>query len=65
MRFLLDTHVLIWAFADPMRLSEGTRQLLEDGNNELVFSVISLWEIGVKRGLNRTDFFVRSCAAAR
>ncbi len=49
MRLLLDTHVLIWAFAEPGKLSLVARELLEDERNELFFSVISLWEIGVKR----------------
>jgi PIN domain nuclease of toxin-antitoxin system len=56
MRLLLDTHVLIWAFAEPGKLSMVARELLEDERNELFFSVISLWEIGVKRDLKREDF---------
>jgi PIN domain nuclease of toxin-antitoxin system len=32
--------------------------LLEDSENDVIFSVISLWEIGVKRALKRSDFEV-------
>jgi PIN domain nuclease of toxin-antitoxin system len=32
--------------------------MLEDPQNELVFSVVSLWEIVIKRGLGRKDFQV-------
>jgi PIN domain nuclease of toxin-antitoxin system len=56
MKFLLDTHLLLWAAAMPERLSTAAQQLLEDAGNEPVFSAASLWEIAIKRGLNRPDF---------
>jgi len=55
-RFLLDTQVLLWGSHSPKRLRPGTRRLLEEPGTELFFSVISLWEIGVKRALKRPDF---------
>ena len=58
MKLLLDTHLLLWAAGSPCRLSDVTRQLLEDSQNELIFSAVSLWEIAVKRGLGRADFQV-------
>lgn len=56
MRFLLDTHVLLWISGDPDRLPRQTRNLLEDRANTLVFSVVSIWEIAIKRGLGRPEF---------
>ena len=58
MKFLLDTHVLLWAAGEPTRLSASARRLLNDANNELLFSAASLWEIAIKRGLGRKDFSV-------
>jgi len=58
MKLLLDTHVLLWAAGSPDQLSPAARALLEDLNNELVFSAASLWEISIKRGLGRADFQV-------
>jgi len=55
---LLDTHLLLWAVGEPGRLSRDARSLLEDLENQLVFSVASLWEIAIKRGLGRPDFQV-------
>lgn len=55
---LLDTHVLLWAAGTPDRLSPAARALLEDPANALAFSVASLWEIVIKRGLGRDDFRV-------
>ena len=58
MILLLDTHLLLWAVSEPERLSREARSLLEDLENQLVFSVASLWEIAIKRGLGRPDFQV-------
>lgn len=58
MKFLLDTHLLLWAAGSPDRLSSEARLLLEDTDNTLFFSAVSLWEIAIKRGLGRTDFSV-------
>src|SRR5215469_16647982 len=56
MKLLLDTHLLLWAAGDPNRLSREARRLLDNPNNELLFSVASLWEVAIKRGLGRDDF---------
>jgi PIN domain nuclease of toxin-antitoxin system len=56
MRLLLDTHILLWATSEPERLSEATRSLFENPDNELVFSAVSLWEIAIKTSRGRDDF---------
>jgi len=58
MKILLDTHVLLWVAGDPKQLSAQARKLLEDPQNQLYFSVASLWEISIKNKLGRTDFKV-------
>ena len=58
MKLLLDTHVLLWAAGSPAQLPPDARALLEDPDNELVFSAASLWEITIKRSLGRADFQV-------
>jgi PIN domain nuclease of toxin-antitoxin system len=58
MKFLLDTHILLWAAGAPRRLSAKARRLLDDGENILLFSPASLWEVAIKRGLGRNDFVV-------
>ena len=47
-----------WAAGEPARLSASARRLISDTNNEPLFSVASLWEIAIKRGLGRKDFEV-------
>ena len=58
MKLLLDTHLLLWAAGDPSRLSAGARSLIENPENELLFSAASLWEVAIKCGLGRNDFQV-------
>lgn len=56
MKLLLDTHVLIWKADAPERLTSKGRRMLSEVENVIFFTVVSLWEIGVKRGLGRRDF---------
>lgn len=58
MKLLLDTHLLLWAAGSPGQLPATARILMEDLQNELLFSAASLWEIVIKRSLGRSDFQV-------
>jgi PIN domain nuclease of toxin-antitoxin system len=58
MKLLLDTHLLLWAAGEPKRLSKQARRLIDNTENELLFSAASLWEVAIKRGLGREDFKV-------
>jgi PIN domain nuclease of toxin-antitoxin system len=49
MRLLLDTHALLWALADPERLSDAARRAISEGHNEVLASAASAWEIAIKR----------------
>ena len=52
-RFLLDTHVVLWALAEPAKLARPARSALEDAQNEVLVSVVSAWEIAIKRALGK------------
>lgn len=58
MKYLLDTHLLLWALLSPKRLSLKTRELIADEVHTLYFSVISLWEVAIKTAAGRHDFEV-------
>ena len=58
MKLLLDTHLLLWAAGHAERLSNAAIELIERPDNDLWFSVASLWELVIKRGLGRKDFRV-------
>jgi PIN domain nuclease of toxin-antitoxin system len=52
-RFLLDTHVLLWLLAGSERVSERTRSALADPGNAVFVSAASAWEIAIKVGLGK------------
>ena len=45
MKLLLDTHIWLWSLLDPQKLSTQVTKALEDENNELWLSSISVWEL--------------------
>jgi len=55
MRILLDTHTFLWWITADDRLSQRSIELISNGNNELLFSTASGWEIAIKAGLGRLD----------
>jgi PIN domain nuclease of toxin-antitoxin system len=56
MKLLLDTHLLLWAAYRPERLSAAALAMIEAEDAALIFSAASIWEVAIKRGLNRKDF---------
>ena len=53
MRFLLDTHALLWWLFDDPRLSPPAREILADPGNEILVSSASAWEISTKHRLGK------------
>lgn len=53
MRFLLDTHTLLWSFNGDPSLSVAARRVIEDGSNEILVSAASAWEIATKVRLGK------------
>ncbi|HXH94568.1 MAG TPA: type II toxin-antitoxin system VapC family toxin [Thermoanaerobaculia bacterium] len=60
MKLLLDTQILLWSAGQSTRLSSAARKLINDPDNELLFSAASLWEIAIKNTLGREDFRVEA-----
>ena len=48
MKFLLDTHTLLWATSSRKSLSPRVATLIEEPNNEVFVSAASAWEIATK-----------------
>ena len=48
MKILCDTHILIWYLTGDDRLSKKARELIEDDNNFIYFSIVSVWEVSIK-----------------
>lgn len=53
MRFLLDTHTLLWCFNASPSLSARARRIIEDSSNEILVSAASAWEIATKVRLGK------------
>ncbi|PSB07546.1 PIN domain nuclease [Pleurocapsa sp. CCALA 161] len=55
MKFLLDTHSLLWTVFEPDKLSTEAQEIIVDHNNIICLSLISLWEISIKQNIGRLD----------
>jgi PIN domain nuclease of toxin-antitoxin system len=53
MRLLLDTHALLWWWADDPQLSTSARSAISDRANEVWVSAASAWEIANKQRLGK------------
>jgi len=56
MKYLLDTHTLIWATQDTKKLSKKAKNIIIDSSNEIYVSTVSFWEIALKTSINKFSF---------
>ncbi len=57
MRYLLDTHTVLWLRENNPRLNRAKWEpVLFSPDNEIFVSVVSLWEITIKRALGKLVF---------
>ena len=55
MKYLLDTHVVIWLAKDSPELPIGIKELVKQSENDMYISSVSLWEIAIKMNLGKLD----------
>jgi len=54
MRFLLDTHILLWWRQDDPRLPrKWDEKFIDLDQHEILFSLVSIWEISIKRSIGK------------
>lgn len=53
MRYLVDTHILLWWLEDSPLLPKNIKDILADQTNTVCFSIASAWEIEIKINLNK------------
>lgn len=53
MKLLLDTHTFLWWLSSPDQLTQPAGIAIADPANEVLVSVISLWEIAIKRAIGK------------
>lgn len=53
MKYLLDTHILVWYLTGSSSLKASHLALIENPNNTILVSQVSLWEISIKAGIGK------------
>lgn len=48
MDILADTHIILWSFFEPEKLSSRAQKIISDKNNLIYYSTISMWEVAIK-----------------
>ncbi len=55
MKYLLDTHVLLWYRLDPRRVSDRHQAIIGSRDDLKLISSLSIWEISLKFSLGKLD----------
>jgi len=55
MKLLLDTHTFIWWDSQSSQIPVSTLDLLKSSDNELLLSLVSVWEIQIKSHLGKLE----------
>ena len=53
MKYLIDTHVVIWFLEGSINIPEKTRLIITDPNNEIFVSIATFWEMAIKMSLGK------------
>ncbi|MEG4045363.1 type II toxin-antitoxin system VapC family toxin [Microcoleus sp. Pol17_C1] len=56
MRLLLETHAFIWYTTDSSILTATGRSLIDNGENDILLSTASVWEMAIKYSIGRLTF---------
>ena len=65
MKAMVDAVTFVWALLKDHRLSVAAKEILTSDDNELVFSLVSLWEISTKMKLGKFNQLGSSVAYIR
>ena len=53
MKYLLDTHTLLWVLFEDEKLSDTAKEIISNPENEIFVSIITYWEIALKYGIGK------------
>lgn len=53
MKYLLDTHVIIWWLNTPNKIKNSTQKIIKDKKNIIYISSVTIWEIAIKKQSNK------------
>ncbi len=52
----MDTHAFIWYTTDSSRLTATGRSLIDNGENDILLSTASVWEMAIEHSIGRLTF---------
>jgi PIN domain nuclease of toxin-antitoxin system len=52
-RYLLDSHTLVFALTAPSKLGREARRVLESSESDILVSTVTFWELSLKFGLGK------------
>jgi PIN domain nuclease of toxin-antitoxin system len=55
MKLLLDTHTFLWFVEGSPNLSDKAREAIENGENQRLLSIASLWEMSIKVSIGKLE----------
>jgi len=53
MRYLLDTHIILWWLVSPTKMSKTAQKIIRDKKNEIYLSSASFWEMAIKKSIGK------------
>ncbi len=56
MKYLLDTHIVIWLADEEEKLSKEVVDILTNCDNDIYFSPVNLWEMAIKKRQSHQEF---------
>lgn len=58
MKYLADTHILLWSITNSPRLSAKAREIILDEDNVIFYSFANVWEVAIKHALRKPNIAV-------
>ncbi len=55
MKYLLDTHTLLWVLFEDEKLSKTAQEIIRSPENEIYVSLITYWEIALKYSIGKLE----------
>jgi PIN domain nuclease of toxin-antitoxin system len=56
MKYLLDTHVLLWWLTEPHKLDKKAQHIIADIDTNIFISSASFWEMAIKQSVGKLHF---------
>ena len=64
MKYILDTHILLWWLNDDKKLDSNKKKIIANPNNLIFISAVNIWEIEIKKALGKLvipESYIKTC----